>query len=65
MENKLSIGQVCELLGKSRKTLWKWRQHLGEPGYPVLRFQNLGRQVLYYKPDVEAYRNEPTAPSYE
>lgn len=58
MENKMSIAEVCEALKKSRTTLRRWRQGKG-PNIPPIRYVCIGRDIWYFRPDVEAFLASP------
>ena len=47
-ETMMSADQVCEALGISANSLWRW----GKSGY--LRGSKVGRKVFYRKSDIDA-----------
>ena len=47
-ETMLSADEVCEVLGISANSLWRW----GKTGY--LRGAKVGRKTFYHKSDVDA-----------
>ena len=51
-ETMLSADQVCEILGISANSLWRW----GRTGY--LKGQKVGRRVFYRKSDVDALQGK-------
>lgn len=51
-ETMLSANQVCEILGISANSLWRW----GRTGY--LKGQKVGRRVFYRKSDVDALQGK-------
>jgi excisionase family DNA binding protein len=51
-ETMLSVDQVCEVLGISANSLWRW----GKSGY--LKGQKVGRKVLYRKSDIDALQGK-------
>lgn len=51
-ETMLSVDQVCEVLGISANSLWRW----GKSGY--LKGQKVGRKVFYRKSDVDALQGK-------
>lgn len=51
-EIMLSADQVCEVLGISANSLWRW----GKSGY--LRGKKVGRKVFYRKSDVDSLQGK-------
>ena len=51
-ETMLSADEVCEILGISANSLWRW----GRTGY--LKGQKVGRRVFYRKSDVDALQGK-------
>lgn len=51
-ETMLSADDVCEILGISANSLWRW----GKSGY--LRGQKVGRRVFYRKSDVDVLQGK-------
>lgn len=51
-ETMLSADQVCEVLGISSNSLWRW----GKLGY--LKGRKVGRKVFYRKSDVDALQGK-------
>jgi len=51
-ETMLSADQVCEVLGISSNSLWRW----GKSGY--LKGRKVGRKVFYRKSDVDALQGK-------
>lgn len=51
-ETMLSADQVCEILGISANSLWRW----GRTGY--LKGQKVGRRVFYRKSDIDALQGK-------
>lgn len=47
----MSASEVCEALGISSNSLWRW----GKTGY--LRGSKVGRKTFYHKSDVDALLN--------
>ena len=47
-ETMMSANQVCEALGISANSLWRW----GRTGY--LKGSKVGRKVFYLKSDIDA-----------
>ena len=51
-ETMLSADQVCEVLGISSNSLWRW----SKSGY--LKGRKVGRKVFYRKSDVDALQGK-------
>lgn len=51
-ETMLSADEVCEILGISANSLWRW----GRTGY--LKGQKIGRRVFYRKSDIDALQGK-------
>jgi predicted DNA-binding transcriptional regulator AlpA len=49
----MTAAEVCDLIGISRQTLWRWRQDTRIP--PGLRFR--GKRLVFSQDEVEQIRN--------